>query len=392
VALQGARGWAMRVGFDVSQTGAGKTGCGYLAHGLVHALASGPDLPPMDFVFYPQFGDLFWEPAPGSCARPGGGATGPVFRWFDRSKRFWRNPPPDFEKRLGDPDIVHSNNFFCPRGLKRARLVYTLHDLSFLENPEWTTEQNRVGCMEGVFGASLLADALLANSQATLDHFLRVFPHFPRERASVMHLASRFGPESPATPPKRLRGVEPGRFWLCVGTIEPRKNQVRLFEALAMLPGSAPLVLAGGKGWLMDDMARVVEELGLTSRVRLTGYVSDAELAWLYRNCLGFVYPSLFEGFGLPVLEAMSLGAPVVTSNVSSLPEVAGGAALLADPLDPEAIAQAMRLLEGDPALRAGLSRRSLERAAHFGWDKAARVAASAYETALSLPRRDAAP
>ncbi|WP_243366958.1 glycosyltransferase family 4 protein [Fundidesulfovibrio soli] len=380
----------MRVGFDVSQTGAGKTGCGYLAHGLVHALAAGPD--PIDFVFYPQFGDLFWEPVPASCARPGGGQLGPMFKWLDSSRGFWRNPPQDFEARLGNPDIVHSNNFFCPRGLGKARLVYTLHDLSFLENPEWSTEQNRVGCMEGVFRASLLADALLANSQATLDHFLRVFPHFPRERAWVMHLASRFAPGCPAEPPKRLRGVEPGTFWLSVGTIEPRKNQVRLVEALARAGGSAPLVLAGGKGWLMDDMARLVAELGLGSRVRLTGYVGDAELAWLYANCLGFVYPSLFEGFGLPVLEAMSLGAPVVTSSVSSLPEVAGGAALLADPLDPESIAEAMRRLENDPELRAALSRRSLQRAAEFGWDKAARVAAEAYKAALSLPKRNPAP
>jgi glycosyltransferase involved in cell wall biosynthesis len=371
------------IGFDVSQTGAGKAGCGYLAHGLVNALASRG----ARFVFYPHFGDLYWEPSPRACSRPGGGATGPTFRWFERAKQFWRNPPADFEARLGSPCIIHSNNFFCPTGLTKARLVYTLYDLSFMENPEWTTEQNRVGCLEGVYGASLRADFILSISHASLEHFLRVYPHYPRDRAAVMHLASRFSPQSPMRPPARLKGIAPGQYWLCVGTVEPRKNQARLFEALARLPGNRPLVLAGGRGWLMDDVARVVGELGLASRVKLTGYVDDAELAWLYANCFGFTYPSLFEGFGLPVLEAMSLGAPVITSNVSSLPEVAGDAALLVDPLDVDDIAAAMARLEGDEALRESLRRKGYEQAARFGWDAAAQAAQDAYGRALKMPR-----
>jgi glycosyltransferase involved in cell wall biosynthesis len=378
----------MLVGFDVSQTGAGKAGCGYLAYGLVNALAGRGTR----FVFYPHFGDLYWEPNPKTCACPGLGSgrecrLGPTFSWFEKSKRFWRRPPAGFEARLGSPDIVHSNNFFCPTGLEKARLVYTLYDLSFMENPEWTTEQNRVGCLEGVFGASLRADFILSISQATLDHFLRVYPHYPRERTAVMRLASRFGDQSEKRAPRRLRGVTPGGYWLCVGTIEPRKNQERLFEALARLPGNRPLVLAGGRGWLMEDVARKVNELGLASRVKLTGYVDDAELAWLYANCLGFVYPSLFEGFGLPVLEAMSLGAPVITSNASSLPEVAGDAALLVDPLDTAAIASAMAGLEGDGKLRARLREAGLARASQFSWDAAAGIAAGAYARALESPK-----
>lgn len=374
----------MLVGFDVSQTGAGKAGCGYLAFGLVNALAAKGT----QFVFYPHFGDLYWEPNPKACSCPGAGCRmGPTFRWFEKSKHFWRKPPPDFEARLGNPDIVHSNNFFCPVGLAKARLVYTLYDLSFMENPEWTTEQNRVGCLEGVFGASLRADFILSISQATLEHFLRIYPHYPRGRTAVMHLASRFGQGSEKRPPKRLRGVAPGEYWLCVGTIEPRKNQLALLKALAKLPGNRPLVLAGGRGWLMEDMARAVNELGLASRLKLTGYVDDAELAWLYANCLGFVYPSLFEGFGLPVLEAMSLGAPVITSNVSSLPEVAGDAAILVDPLDIEGIASAMARLEGDAGLRAALKVAGLARAERFSWEAAADAALDAYGRALALPK-----
>ena len=152
-------------------------------------------------------------------------------------------------------------------------------------------------------------------------------------------------------------------------------------------PETGPLVLAGGRGWLMEDMTRDLAEMGLAGRVRLTGYVDDAELAWLYRNCLGFVYPSLFEGFGLPVLEAMSLGAAVVTSDVSSLPEVAGDAALLADPRDPVAIALAMAHLENDPGLRRDLKARGLARAGQFSWERAARAALEAYERAAAMAR-----
>ena len=140
----------MRIGFDVSQTGSGKTGCGYLAHGLLCALA-GLDAA-NSYILYPHFGDHYWEPDPRACARPscaGGMATGPTFRFFTRSKRFWSKPPQDFEARLGRPDIVHSNNFFCPTGLKAARLVYTLHDLSFFEDPRWSTEANRGGLRGG---------------------------------------------------------------------------------------------------------------------------------------------------------------------------------------------------------------------------------------------------
>ncbi len=376
----------MRLGFDVSQTGAGRAGCGSVAHALALALAA--RAPELEFVCYPHFGDVYWEPNPKACVRPAcQGATGPTFRFFDRCKAFWRTPPADFEARLGDPDIVHSNNFFCPTGLESARLVYTLHDLSFMEDPGWTTEANRIGCVDGVFGASLRADMILANSRCSLDHFQRIFPHYPHERMAVMHLASRFGPDSPRRAPRRLKGVKPGEFWLSVGTIEPRKNQERLFEALARLPGDRPLVLAGGRGWLMEDMAQRINELGLAGRVKLTGYLEDEELAWLYANCFGFVYPSLFEGFGLPVLEAMSLGAAVVTSTVSSLPEVAGEAALLADPSDPAAIADAMARLEADSELRRELQAKSLARAEAFGWDKAAEAALAAYARVLTMPK-----
>jgi glycosyltransferase involved in cell wall biosynthesis len=379
----------MKIGFDVSQTGAGKAGCGYFAAGLLSALASVDTKD--DYVLYPAFGDFFREPRPKACLRPAGSRfrLGPTFRRFWSQKRFFRQPPPDFEARLGHPDIIHANNFFCPAGLTRAKLVYTLYDLSFLDNPAWTTEANRTGCFDGLFRAATLADFVVSISAYSLNHFLRVFPKFPRNRTVVAPLASRFGPGSPQERAKGLAGVTPGNFWLCVGTIEPRKNHERLFAAYAAwrrdTGGDMPLVLAGGKGWLMDDVARTVAELGIADHLVFTGYVTDAELAWLYGECFAFLYPSLFEGFGLPVLEAMSLGAAVVCSNATSLPEVAGDAAILVDPLDVPGLARAMAAVAADPALREDLRARSLVRAGFFSWEKTARIVLDAYATVLTL-------
>lgn len=380
----------MRIGFDVSQTGSGKAGCGYFAAGLLSALARVDT--DNDYVLYPAWGDFFREPRPGACLRPEGGRfrQGPAFGRFWDQKRFFRQPPADFEARLGRPDIVHANNFFCPTGLTRARLVYTLYDLSFLVEPAWTTEGNRTGCFDGVFGAATRADFVVAISEYSLKHFLKVFPRYPRERTVVAPLASRFDPSSHQARPAALADFAPGSFWLCVGTIEPRKNHERLFAAYAAwrreTGGTMPLVLAGGKGWLMDDLARTAAELGIAEDLVFTGYVSDAELAWLYASCHAFLYPSLFEGFGLPVLEAMSLGAAVICADATSLPEVAGDAAVLVDPLDVAGLARAMAALSADTAMAATLREKSLARAGLFAWDKTARIVLDAYARVVALP------
>ena len=378
----------MKIGFDVSQTGAGKAGCGYFAEGLIRALealGSGNG-----FLLYPAFGDLFWDPL---CATAAYSTSNPAFErmkppaTFEESQQFWRQPPegaPDFEARIGSPDVVHSNNFFCPRGLRRARLVYTLHDLSFLVDPSWSTEANRVGCLEGVFRAATSADWIVANSDYSRRHFLEVFPHYPAGRTAYVHPGSRYRFDAPdPARPERFEHLAPASFWLSVGSLEPRKNQRRLVEAYVRSRSRLPLVLAGGKGWLMDDFSGPKRQP--PAGVELAGYVSDRELEWLYRNCFAFLYPSLFEGFGMPVLEAMSLGAPVISSNTTSLPEVTGEAGLLVDPLDTEAIAAAMRRLASGEIAREGLRTAGLRRAERFSWKASARKLLEVYEECASL-------
>jgi glycosyltransferase involved in cell wall biosynthesis len=367
----------MRIGFDVSQTGSSKAGCGYFADSLLRQLATHDDN--NEYVLYPAVGDVFWDP---KCGRETFFSAQKNFRKldaptnFEASQCFWRNPGPDFEEQLGRPDIVHVNNFYCPTGLLHARLVYTLYDLSFLAHPEWTTEANRSGCARNLFRASLKADWMIAISEYTRRHFLRTYPHYPAERVAAVHLGSRFEGSYPTTRPARFTRLESGRFWLSVGTLEPRKNHLRLLEAYAMLksqqPACLPLVLAGGKGWLMDQFERSLDEMRLRGDVVLTGYVEDSELQWLYENCFALVYPSLFEGFGLPVLEAMSLGAPVISSNTTSIPEVVGDAGILVNPEQARDIFEAMRKLSDEPSFREFLHENGRRRAAQFSWSSSA--------------------
>lgn len=381
----------MKIGFDISQTGFEKAGCGYLTHSLINNLTT------VDrqntYLLYPTFGDFFWDdhwrtstfqPTVHNFKRQRGHTS------FAEAQTFWKSPPPDFEKHLGNPDVVHANNFFCPVGLQKARLIYTLYDLSFIEAPEWTTEANRIGCFEGVFRASMYADMILAISDHTRNHFLKTFPYYPPERVRTICIASRFNDSPVVAQPDRLNALKPNQFWLTVGTIEPRKNHLRLLRAYAALKqelGSTyPLVIAGGKGWLMESFEQEIKRLNLHKDVIYLGYVDDSELNWLYRNCFACVYPSLFEGFGLPVLEAMSLGAPVITSNVSSLPEIIGDQALLIDPLDEQDIARVMKQMATGTIDRETYKQSLLKRARSFSWARTTQEVLNLYQDVLSMP------
>jgi glycosyltransferase involved in cell wall biosynthesis len=149
-----------------------------------------------------------------------------------------------------------------------------------------------------------------------------------------------------------------------------------------------PLVLAGGKGWLMEDFQKHLSKLGIDAKIVMTGYVTDDELIWLYRNCYANLYPSLFEGFGLPVLEGMQFGAPTLTTNSSAIPEVAGNAAILLDPEDTEGWTQAMLRLAANIDERDQLSLAAREQAKRFDWKISAAALLQLYEEALASPKR----
>ena len=299
---------------------------------------------------------------------------------------FWHLPPQNLDTILGQPDVVHSFNFYCPTGLKQAHLIYTLHDLNFLEEPNWNTEVNRTICFEGVYKASLYADRILANSKYTRSHFLRTFPHYPAERVRVIYPASRFAQsEQNLNRPGELASmVQTGQFWLCVGTLEPRKNHLGLLRAYAAHKArygkALPLVHAGGVGWLMDDFKEQISKLKLQDDVILLGYIDDQTLQCLYQHCFAFLYPSFFEGFGMPVLEAMSQGAAVIASNTTSIPEIVAGAGILVNPVNTQQIAQAMDELVEDPTRQAALRLAAPQQAARFSWQQAAQETLKSYQ------------
>jgi glycosyltransferase involved in cell wall biosynthesis len=377
----------MKIGFDISQTGRNKAGCGYFAHNLIQKLV---DLDRQNqYLLYSAFGTRFWDAEHGTY----------TLRFKDKhcthlldelshqeSLALWGSSTFVDEKKLGTPDIVHANNFSCPT-LASAHLVYTLYDLSFLEYPEFTQEENRWNCFNGVFDAATRADFVIAISEYSRQRFLQVFPHFPEERTRVVYLGSRF--EGDVEQP--VSGLVPNGFWLSVGTLEPRKNLRRTLRAyrkyLDSHADTKPMILAGGQGWLEDDLDQFIDTLGLTKYVRKLGYVDDASLQWLYKNCWAFVYPSIYEGFGLPVLEAMSLGAAVITAKTTSLPEVGGNAVLYVDPESEMGIVQAFTDLQ-NPNLRDRLRAAGREQASKFSWLQTAEQMLQVYTDVLHMPKR----
>lgn len=382
----------MHIGFDISQTGSGKAGCGFFAHAMIKALLE--IAPEHRYSLFPSFGDFYFDPLM-PILNPYHGRNvhyGPRHLSRESAREFWAGA--DLARELGVPDIIHANNFWCPVQLRgTSRLIYTFYDLGFAVNPDWSTEANRVGCFDGVFRSAVSADWVVAISLASRDHYLATFPHFPEDRVRVIYPCSRFADaDTRGRRPKALEDIEPGRFWLSVGTIEPRKNQIRLAEAYARyvaLGGARmPLIFAGGRGWLMDDFESRLEALGIAGDVVMTGYVSDEELVWLYRNCYGNVYPSLFEGFGLPVLEGMQFGAPTIASTSTSIPEIAGDAAVLTDPEDVEALAQAMLRLCQDKGERARLSDLARQQASRFECARSATELMTLYQEAVEAPRQ----
>ena len=377
----------MRIGFDISQVGA-EAGCGYYADALSNQLIQ--EFPDDEFLLYRTFGTMYWNPSwselvprstAGNCEHPA------EFKSRDESNGFWGSCGGIDEVRCGSPDILHANNFFCPR-TSEARVVYTVYDLGFIDVPDCTTEANRFICFDGVFNASLYADMVIAISHYTRNRFLELFPHFPADRAVVAHLGNRLDVEGLT---QKRKGNIPDEFFLTVGTLEPRKNLRLLLAAYKSYADrtASPkqLVLAGGKGWLEHDLPEYITDLGLGDLVCITGFILDEELRWLYKRCHAFVYPSLYEGFGLPVLEAMSLGAAVITSNSTSLPEVGGDAALYVEPHNKDSITHALEQVD-DIACCRDLKARSIQQATQFSWSATAGVVRDSYERALALPKR----
>lgn len=273
----------------------------------------------------------------------------------------------------------------------RGPSVVTILDLSFLRLPEAFGRANRTYLRSMVRLASRRADRVITISEATRKDVIRLLGT-PPERVVAVHCGVdvRFTPteDSRAVALLRERYNLPQEFVLYLGTIEPRKNLVRLIDAYTRLRERGvtdwPLVLAGGRGWGDEAILGRAARSGASESIRFVGFVPEEEIPLWYNAAALFVYPSEYEGFGLPVLEALACGTPSVASNSSSLPEVAGNAAVLVDPTDVEAIADGMQRVIEDPALRSHLATEGPLRARSFSWARMAEQTLGVYRSVLA--------
>jgi glycosyltransferase involved in cell wall biosynthesis len=290
--------------------------------------------------------------------------------------------------RIYQVDVFHGTNY-CVPVFAPCPTVATIHDLSLLTQSHTHEEENVRRGKRRMPIMARRASRIIAPSEWTkreiVEH-LRIRP----EKIRVIYEAARDGMK-PLGQSQCQVALDKHRikrpYLLYVGTIEPRKNLLTLIRAydelLRTTPHRPQLALCGGRGWLCDEVFKLVEDQKLQDQVRFTGYVEDADLPALYSAAEAFVYPSLYEGFGLPPLEAMACGAPVITSNVSSLPEVVGAAGLTHDPNDMRALTEAIAKLLGDQSAREHFRREGFKQAARFSWERAARETQAVYNEVI---------
>ncbi|MBI5032963.1 MAG: glycosyltransferase family 4 protein [Chloroflexi bacterium] len=293
------------------------------------------------------------------------------------------------DRTLGTVDIFHATEHLLP-SLRSAHTVFTFHDAIYALFPEYHLPLNKLflGAMMPRFLRR--ADAIIAVSECSKRDAIRLY-NVPAEKITVIpegiHQTLQPVNDSNRLAEIRAHYSKHQPYILFVSTIEPRKNIAALVDAVKILRAQGfphRLLIAGRKGWLYQSTFDHVKQAGMDSEIDFLDYVPDADLPALYSACDAFVFPSLYEGFGLPPLEAMACGAPVICSNTSSLPEVVGDAALQVNPRDVNEIAAAITRVLNDATLRDELCAKSLARAAQFSWERTARETLSIYQSLVS--------
>jgi glycosyltransferase involved in cell wall biosynthesis len=293
---------------------------------------------------------------------------------------------------LNEVRMFHATEHLLPR-IPGARTVFTLHDTAYLLFPQYHLPRNRIFLRHMMPRFLRQADRIIAVSENTRREALRSYDLDPEKIEVIPEgVDERFRPDVDEAEVDRVRRryALPPRFVLSIGTIEPRKNLTTLLEAFVGVRERHPdvgLVIAGGKGWMVQPFFERLRALGLEGDAVLPGYVPDDDVPALLNAAEVFAFPSEFEGFGLPPLEAMACGVPVVSSNAASLPEVVGDAGIQLPPGDVRAWVRALDSLLGDPAARADLRVSGIARARRFSWSAAARQTLEVYRAATSGSR-----
>lgn len=356
----------MIVGFDGSSLTQGLSGVGYYTARLLSGLAQRLGRSGLRELVVLSNGPVPVPPHPGVRVAQG---RLPV-------RAAWMELSVPRALRGARADVAHFTNYTAPLRLDLPYLV-TVHDMSLALLPWCYTWKMRLIVPRVLPRVARRARLVLAPSAATRDDIVRLLGIDPGRVRVIPHAAPRG-----FDPPDAAADSRQAPYFLFVGNLEPRKNLARTLRAFGRVAPSLPdhrFVIAGAPGWKYADVLREAARPDLAPRVELRGYVPENELPALYRNATAFVYPSLYEGFGMPVIEAMACGTPVLTSNVAALPELAEGAAVLVDPLDETALAEAMHALGTDRALRERLREAGPMRAARYSWDRTCDLTLEAY-------------
>lgn len=370
----------MHIGVDARLLSGPLTGIGRYTFELSKALLHHSSLSLSLYTPSPVIASTKKELQPG-CFRSGS-AGNRLMRmlWSQTALPYWA--------KKDQIDLFWGATHRLPRYLPQsiARVV-TIHDLVWKYASHTMRPMSLLVEKRLMPEAMQLADLIMADSQGTADGIAQTFPQY-LHKVRVVHLGASapvLASELTALAPL---GVD-RPYCLFVGTLEPRKNLVRLIEAYASLPKSLrdqmDLVIAGGKGWGGVDLEMVLKKNNLQHSVKLVGYVNEQQLASLYANARFLAMPSIYEGFGLPVVEAMQYGTPVLVSHTGCLAEIAGDAGLLVNPLSTESIARGLEQLIGDDQLLAALQVRAQHRSMHFTWERCATEALAVFNEAVTL-------
>jgi glycosyltransferase involved in cell wall biosynthesis len=372
----------LKLAFDATTLAGRISGVGYYTARLLQSLAGGAGAGLVERVVVLSNREV---------PLPAGGALEPYTRRRFPVRSVWMQLVLPSVLREVQPDLVHFTNYLSPL-VMRFPYVVSFHDMTLSLFPEMHTLRKRVLTSSLIPWVARGARRILTPSEATRVDVIRLLKLDPgRVRVVPYAVAESFRPASEG--PARLTtvyGVRPPYF-LYVGTIEPRKNLARTLRAFARVAASLPehqLVLVGDLGWKYEEVLAEARRPELHGRVLLPGYVPEQDLPVLYSHAVAFVYPSLYEGFGFPVVEAMACGAPVLTSRSSSLTEIAEGAAVLVDPLSETGLADALVSLATDASLSQRLRAEGLLRAATFTWERTARETVQVYREVYEETRR----
>ncbi len=382
----------MYIGLDALPLTTPKTGVGHYTFELAAALASLQSASRFELLYSSSYPPITTGESDQATAWPNNLKLERV-RVGEIGRHWWSAGLPR-EIRRRKLDLFHGTNFDVPLW-RRCATVLTIHDLSQLLHPETHEKRSVWRARRRLPVMARIADAVITPSESVRREVCELLKTVPEKVFAIPEAARAcFRPLAHGeTADARGRFKIGDDFLLSVGTIEPRKNLSLLVDAFAEVVRASPerevqLVIAGGRGWLSGPLYTAIERSPVRNRIVLTDYLHDEDLRALYATCRAFIYPSIYEGFGLPPLEAMACGAPVVASRIAALEETTGGAALLFDPTSAADLTQTILTVLDDEHARSELAIASLRRAAEFSWENTARMTWQVYEFALERFRQ----